>query len=45
LANVSSEALGITVEAIDGGRDGRLVTAGICCLVERSLNWLSRYES
>jgi hypothetical protein len=44
LANVS-EALGITVEAIACGRDGRLVPAGICRLVERSLNWLSRCGS
>jgi hypothetical protein len=43
LANVN-EALGITVEATArGARDGRLVPAGICWVVERSFNWLSRH--
>jgi hypothetical protein len=36
--------LGITVEAIAGGRDGQFVPAGICWVVERSLAWLSRYR-
>jgi transposase len=43
LANVG-EALGITVEAIARGRDGRFVPAGICWVVERSFAWLSRYR-
>jgi hypothetical protein len=43
LANVG-EALRITVEAIARGRDGRFVPAGICCVVERSFAWLSRYR-
>jgi transposase len=43
LANVG-EALGITVEAIARGRDGRFVPAGICWVAERSFAWLSRYR-
>ena len=43
LANVG-ETLGITVEAIARGRDGRFVPAGICWVVERSFAWLSRYR-
>jgi hypothetical protein len=43
LANVG-EALGISVEAIARGRDGRFAPAGICWVVERSLAWLSRYR-
>jgi transposase len=43
LANVG-EMLGITVEAIARGRDGRFVPAGICWVVERSFAWLSRYR-
>ena len=43
LANVG-ETLGITVEAIARGRDGRFVLAGICCVVERSFTLLSRYR-
>ena len=38
------ETLGITVEAIARGRDGRFVPAGICWVVERSFAWLSRYR-
>jgi transposase len=43
LANVG-ETLGITVEAIARGRDGRFVPTGICWVVERSFAWLSRYR-
>ena len=43
LANVG-ETLGITVEAIARGRDGRFFPAGICWVVERSFAWLSRYR-
>jgi hypothetical protein len=32
----AGETLGITVEAIARGRDGRFVSAGICWVVERS---------
>jgi transposase len=38
------DTLGITVEAIARGRDGRFVPAGICSVVERSFTWLSRYR-
>ncbi len=40
----AGEVLGITVEAIARGRDGRFVPAGICWVVERSFAWLSRYR-
>ena len=40
----AAQALGITVEAIARGRDGRFVPAGICWVVERSFAWLSRYR-
>jgi transposase len=40
----AGETLGITVEAIARGRDGRFVPAGICWVVERSFAWLSRYR-
>ena len=40
----ASQALGITIEAIARGRDGRFVPAGICWVVERSFAWLSRYR-
>jgi transposase len=43
LAN-AGETLGITVEAIARGRDGRFVPAGICWVFERSFAWLSRYR-
>jgi transposase len=43
LAN-PGEALGINVEAIARGRDGRFVPAGISWVVERSFAWLSRYR-
>jgi transposase len=39
------ETLGITVEAIARGRDGRFVPAGICWVVERSFAWLSHYRT
>ena len=38
------ETLGITIEAIARGRDGRFIPAGICWVVERSFAWLSRYR-
>jgi hypothetical protein len=41
---VERDAIGITVEAIARGRDGRFVRAGICWVVERSFAWLSRYR-
>jgi hypothetical protein len=40
----AGETLGINVEAIARGRDGRFVPAGICWVVERSFAWLSRYR-
>jgi transposase len=40
----AGQALGITVEAIARGRDGRFIPAGICWVVERSFAWLSRYR-
>jgi transposase len=40
----AGETLGITVQAIARGRDGRFVPAGICWVVERSFAWLSRYR-
>ena len=40
----AGETLGITVEAIARGRDGRFVPAGICWVVERSFAGLSRYR-
>jgi hypothetical protein len=38
------EALGIAVQAIARGRDGRFVPAGICWVDERSFAWLSCYR-
>ena len=43
LAKVAG-TLGITVEAIARGRDGRFIPAGICWVVERSFAWLSCYR-
>jgi len=40
----AGETLGITIQAIARGRDGRFVPAGICWVVERSFAWLSRYR-
>ena len=40
----AGQALGIPVEAIARGRDGKFVPAGICWVVERSFAWLSRYR-
>jgi transposase len=40
----AGQALGITVEAIARGREGRFVPAGICWVVERSFAWISRYR-
>jgi Transposase DDE domain len=40
----AGEALGITVEAIARGRDGRFVPAGNCWVVERSFAWLTCYR-
>jgi transposase len=40
----AGQALGVTVEAIARGRNGRFVPAGICWVVERSFAWLSRYR-
>jgi transposase len=40
----AGQALGITVEAIARGRDGRFIPVGICWVVERSFAWLSRYR-
>jgi transposase len=40
----AGQALGITVEGIARGQDGRFVPAGICWAVERSFAWLSRYR-
>jgi transposase len=38
------KALGITVEPVARGRDGKFLPAGICWVVERSFAWLSRYR-
>jgi transposase len=38
------EALGITIEPVARGRDGKFLPAGICWVVERSFAWLSRYR-
>jgi len=40
----AGQALGIRVEAIARGRDGKFVPAGICWVVERSFAWISRYR-
>ena len=40
----AGETLGITVEVIARGRDGRFVPSGICWVVERSYAGLSRYR-
>jgi hypothetical protein len=40
----TGETLGISIEAVARGRDGRFVPAGICWMVERSFAWLSRYR-
>ena len=40
----AGQALGIPVEAIARGRDGRFIPAGICWVVERSFAWMSRYR-
>jgi transposase len=40
----AGQALGIAVEAIARGRDGQVIPAGICWVVERSFAWLSRYR-
>jgi transposase len=40
----TGEALGITVEAVARGRDGKFLPAGICWVVERSFAWISRYR-
>src|ERR1700731_3143988 len=40
----AGETLGIAVEAIARGRDGRFVPAGICWVVERLFAWLSCYR-
>jgi transposase len=37
-------ALGITIEPVARGRDGKFLPAGICWVVERSFAWLSRYR-
>jgi hypothetical protein len=40
----AGQALGISVETIERGRDGQFIPAGICWVVERSFVWLSRYR-
>ena len=40
----AGETLGIAVEAIARGRDGRFIPNGICWVVERSFAWLSRHR-
>ena len=40
----AAQALGISVEAVARGRDGRFVPAGLSWTVERSFAWLSRYR-
>src|SRR3954465_4515004 len=37
-------ALGIPIEPVARGRDGKFLPAGICWVVERSFAWLSRYR-
>jgi hypothetical protein len=36
--------LGIAVEPIARGRDGKFLPAGICWVVERSFSWISNYR-
>jgi transposase len=36
--------LGITVEPVARGRDGKFLPAGICWVVERSFSWISNYR-
>jgi len=38
------ETLGIAIEPVARGRDGKFLPAGISWLVERSFAWLSRYR-
>jgi len=38
------EALGIAIEPVARGRDGKFLPAGICWVVERSFAWISRYR-
>src|SRR3954452_18710659 len=37
-------ALGLTIEPVARGRDGKFLPAGICWVVERSFSWLARYR-
>ena len=37
-------ALGIPIEPVARGRDGKFLPAGICWVVERSFAWISRYR-
>jgi hypothetical protein len=37
-------ALGIAIEPVARGRDGKFLPAGICWVVERSFVWLSRHR-
>jgi transposase len=38
------EALGISVEPVARGRDGKFLPAGMCWVVERSFAWIARYR-
>src|SRR4051812_2275979 len=38
------ETLGITLEPVARGRNGRFLPAGICWVVERSFSWLAHYR-
>jgi transposase len=38
------EALGIAIEPVARGRDGKFLPAGICWVVERSFGWLAHYR-
>ena len=40
----TGQKLGITVEAVARGRDGKFLPAGICWVVERSFAWISNYR-
>jgi hypothetical protein len=40
----AGQALGITVEPVARGRDGKFLPAGICWVVERSFAWIACYR-
>jgi transposase len=40
----AGKKLGITVEPIARGRDGKFLPTGICWVVERSFSWIANYR-